>query len=130
MDFDEVQTYYKDKKIGRKVYLYDNKATTAINSDDSKVPNSSGEYKLVKIYDIFYDFLEENNYHLIKVTNQQQIDYMINFLNIGNNNIISVNNELKDLAKQAGVNTIYIDFKPITNMYGAMHCITQVSRVD
>ena len=130
LDFDEVQTYYKDKKIGRKVYLYDNKATTAINSDDSKVPNSSGEYKLVKIYDKFYDFLEENNYHLIKVTNQQQIDYMINFLNIGNNNIISVNNELKDLAKQAGVNTIYIDFKPITNMYGAMHCITQVSRVD
>ena len=36
LDFDEVQTNYKDKKIGRKVYLYDNKATTAINSDDEK----------------------------------------------------------------------------------------------
>ena len=130
LDFDEVQTYYKDKKIGRKVYLYDNQATKVINSDDKNVPNSSGEYKLVKIYEKFYDFLEENDYQLIKVTNQQQIDYMINFLNIGNNKIISVNKELGDLAKQAGVDTIYIDFKPITNMYGAMHCITQVSRVD
>ena len=130
LDFDEVQTYYKDKKIERKVYLYDNKATTAINSDNEKVPNSSGEYKLVKIYKKFYDFLEENDYKLIKVTNQQQIDYMINYLNIGNNKIISVSKQLKDSAKPAGVNVIYIDFKPIQNMYGAMHCITQVSRVD
>ena len=130
LDFDEVQTHYKDKKIGRKVYLFDNKATKEIKSDNEKVPNSSGDYKLVKIYEKFYDFLEENNYKLIKVTDKQQQDYMINFLNIGNNTIISVNEELKNVAKKSGVNTIYIDFKPITNMYGAMHCITQVSRVD
>ena len=55
---------------------------------------------------------------------------MINYLNIGNNTIISVNKELKKVAKESGVNTIFIDFKPILNMYGAMHCITQVSRVD
>ena len=55
---------------------------------------------------------------------------MINFLNIGNNTIISVNKELEKVAKKSGVNVIYMDFKPILNMYGAMHCITQVSRVD
>jgi arginine deiminase len=130
LDFEEVQMHYKDKKIGRKVYLFDNKASKEIKSDNEKVPSSSGEYKLVKIYEKFYDFLEENNYQLIKVNHQQQVDYMINFLNIGNNTIISVNKDLEKIAKKSGVKTIYIDFKPITNMYGAMHCITQVSRVD
>ena len=66
----------------------------------------------------------------IKVKHQQQVDYMINFLNIGNNTIISVNKDLEKLAKKSGVNTIYMEFKPILNMYGGIHCITQVSRVD
>ena len=66
----------------------------------------------------------------IKVTHQQQIDYLINFLNIGNNEVISVNNELKDFAKETGVSVTYLYFRPILNMYGAMHCITQVSRAD
>ena len=130
LDFDEVQKHYKNKKIGRKVYLFDNKAEKGIDSDDEKVPNSSGKYKLVKIYEKFYKFLEENEYQLIKVKHQQQVDYMINFLNIGNNTIISVNKDLEKVAKKSGVNTIYMEFKPILNMYGAMHCITQVSRVD
>ena len=130
LDFHEVQKHYKNKKIERKVYLYDNKAKTPINSDDVKVTNSSGNYKLIKIYNKFEQFLKEQKYEVIKVTHLQQINYMINFLNIGNNNIISVNKELKEVAKKSGVNTTFIDFKPILNMYGAMHCITQVSRVD
>ena len=130
LDFDEVQTHYPDKKIGRKVYLYDNKADKAINSDDKNVPNSSGNYKLVKIYEKFYTFLEENNYELIKVNHQQQVDYMINFLNIGDNTVLSVNEDLQKVAKKSGVKSIFLEFRPILNMYGAMHCITQVSRVD
>jgi arginine deiminase len=130
LDFDEVQTHYPDKKIGRKVYLYDNKAEKGINSDDKNVPNSSGKYKLVKIYEKFYTFLEENNYELIKVNHQQQIDYMINFLNIGDNTVLSVNKDLQEVAKKSGVKSIFLEFRPILNMFGAMHCITQVSRVD
>ena len=130
LDFDEVQTHYPDKKIGRKVYLYDNKAEKGINSDDKNVPNSSGNYKLVKIYEKFYTFLEENNYELIKVNHQQQIDYMINFLNIGDNTVLSVNKDLQGVAKKSGVKSIFLEFRPILNMFGAMHCITQVSRVD
>ena len=130
LDFDEVQKHYKNKKIERKVYLFDNKADKGIDSDDIKVTNSSGKYKLVKIYDKFYDFLKENKDELIKVKHQQQVDYMINFLNIGNNTILSVNKDLEKVAKKSGVNIISLDFRPILNMYGAMHCITQVSRVD
>ena len=130
LDFDQVQNYYPDKKIGRKVYLYDNGADQSIESDKSNIPSNSGKYKLVQIYDKFYDFLEEQNFKMIKVTHQQQIDYLINFLNIGNNEVITVNDDLKDVAKESGISTTYLYFRPILNMYGAMHCITQVSRVD
>ena len=131
LDFDDVQKYYPDKKIERKVYLYDNEANESIESDNSEVPKSIGRYKLINIYEKFYTFLEKRlKYKLIKVTHKQQMDYMINFLNIGNNDIISVNKELKTVGRESNTNIIYIEFKPILNMYGAIHCITQVSRVD
>ena len=131
LDFDDVQKYYPDKKIERKVYLYDNEANESIESDNSEVPKSIGRYKLINIYEKFYTFLEKRlKYKLIKVTHKQQMDYMINFLNIGNNEILSVNKELKSVTKESNTNIIYLEFKPILNMYGAIHCITQVSRVD
>jgi N-dimethylarginine dimethylaminohydrolase len=65
---------------------------------------------------------------MIKVTHKQQEEYMINFLNIGNNIILSVNPFLKELVKETGVIVEYIEFKAIMNMYGAMHCATQVGR--
>lgn len=131
LDFDDVQKYYPDKKIERKVYLYDNEANESIESDNSEVPKSIGRYKLINIYEKFYTFLEKRlKYKLIKVTHKQQMDYMINFLNIGNNEILSVNKELKTVTKESNTNIIYLEFKPILNMYGAIHCITQVSRVD
>ena len=55
---------------------------------------------------------------------------MINFLNLGNNEVISVNKDLKKVGKESNTNITFLEFKPILNMYGAIHCITQVSRVD
>ena len=131
LDFNEVQKYYPNKKIGRKVYLFDNEAKSSILSNNKNIPKEIGKYKLINVYNEFYAFLEEKlKYKLIKVTHQQQIDYMINFLNIGNNEIISVNKDLKLLEQKTIINIIYLEFNPILNMYGAMHCITQVSRVD
>ena len=131
LDFDEVQKYYPNKKIGRKVYLYDNEAKNPIESNNIDIPKKVGKYKLINIYNKFYTFLEEKlKYKLIKVTHQQQIDYMINFLNIGNNEVISVNKDLKLFEKQTNTKIEYLEFRPILNMYGAMHCITQVSRID
>ena len=37
LDFDDCQKYYPDKKIERKVYLYDNDSKTSIKSDNIEV---------------------------------------------------------------------------------------------
>ena len=131
LDFDEVQTHYPDKKIERKVYLYDNEAISSIESNNTDIPKEIGQYKLIEYFEKLYDFLEQRlNYKLIKVTHQQQVDYIINFLNIGNNEILAVNNELATISAESNTNVISFDFRPILNMYGAMHCITQVSRIE
>jgi len=131
LDFDEVQTHYPEKKIQRKVYLYDNEADSAIESNNVDIPKEIGKYKLIEYYEKFYDFLENKlNFKLIKVTHQQQVDYIINFLNIGNNEILSVNKDLEIVASKAKTSITSFEFRPILNMYGAMHCMTQVSRVD
>ena len=116
------------KKLMRKVYLYDNESKENIKSDKKDVLEKVGEYQLVKIFDNFYDFLNFENFKIIKVTHEQQVDYMINFLNIGNNTIISVNKDLGNVIKDTGVKSDFIDFNPVLKMYGAMHCMTQVSR--
>ena len=68
----------------------------------------------------------------VKITHQEQKEYMINFLNIGNNTVISVNQNLEKKLKDNGIDMItvkYFNCQPILNMYGGMHCMTQVSRV-
>ena len=68
LDFDDVQKYYPNKKIGRKVYLYDNEAISFIKSDNSDISQIIGKYKLINIYNDFYRFLEERlKYKIIKV---------------------------------------------------------------
>ena len=138
LDFDEVQKHYNDKKIERKVFLYEKQASDTINdtlievngTNITDIPKEFGEYKLVSVYQKFYDFLEDNGYKMIKVTHQQQVDYIINFLNIGNGEILSVTKDLMKVAEPSGTKIKYFEFKAILNMYGATHCITQVSRVD
>jgi N-dimethylarginine dimethylaminohydrolase len=129
LDFNEAQTHYKNKTIERKIYLYGNKAEVGkgINSDDINISNFSGNYKLIEIYNRFYNFLEENGYELIKL-NHQQIDCMTNFLNIGNNYIISANKELKNIVKNLGIKIKFVELSPILNIGGVVHRITQVSR--
>ena len=137
LNFTECEEKYK-KKVNRKVFLYEENANNQISESEieangtniTDIPKVVGNYKLINVYPNFYDFLTDNGYEMIKVSDKQQIDYMINFLNIGNNEIISVNKDLENVAKPSGVNVKFIEFRPILNMYGAMHCITQVSRVE
>ena len=134
IDFDEVAKQEKKKKnIDRRVYYFDNdKDAKEIESDRQNIGNKYGEYKLVKIYDSFYKFLDDMKFKYIKITHQEQKEYMINFLNIGNNTVISVNKNLEKKLKDNGIDIItvkYFDCQPILNMYGGMHCMTQVSRV-
>jgi arginine deiminase len=134
IDFDDVQKQENKKaNIDRKVYYYDNdKNAKEIESDKENIKNKVGEYKLIKIYDSFYKFLDEMKFNYIKISHQEQKEYMINFLNIGNNTVISVNKNLEKKLKDNGCDIItvkYFNCQPILNMYGGMHCMTQVSRV-
>jgi hypothetical protein len=57
---------------------------------------------------------------------------MINFLNIGNNEVLAVNPDLAakiDGKTEETVTVTYVEFYGIKQMYGAFHCATQVSRV-
>jgi len=128
IDFDEVGNH-ENKKVDRRVYYFDNnKDAKEINSDRDMIKNKIGEYKLVKIYDSFYTFLDDMKFNYIKITHQEQKEYMINFLNIGNNTVISVNKDLEKKVKDLGITVKYFNCQPILNMYGGMHCMTQVSR--
>ena len=134
IDFDEVKKKEnKVNNIDRKVYLYDNnKDVKEIESDNKNMDNKIGEYKLIKIYDSFYKFLDDMKFNYIKITHQEQKEYMINFLNIGNNTVISVNKNLQQKLKDNNINDIHVQYfncQPILNMYGGMHCMTQVSRI-
>ena len=128
IDFDEVGKH-ENKKIDRRVYYFDNnKDAKEITSDRDMIKNKVGEYKLIKIYDSFYKFLDDMKFNYVKITHQEQKEYMINFLNIGNNTVISVNKDLEKKVKGLGITVKYFDCQPILNMYGGMHCMTQVSR--
>ena len=129
IDFDEVGKQ-ANKKIDRRVYYYDNdKNAKEIESDRNMIKGKIGEYKLIKIYDSFYKFLDDMKFNYIKIKHQEQKEYMINFLNIGNNTVISVNKDLEKKVKDLGITVKYFNCQPILNMYGGMHCMTQVSRV-
>ena len=128
IDFDEVSRREK-KNVNRRVYYFDNdESSNVIESDRDIIKNKIGKYKLIKIYDDFYKFLDDINFNYIKVTHEEQKQYMINFLNIGNNTVISVNKNLENKVKDLGIIVKYFDCQPILNMYGGMHCMTQVSR--
>lgn len=106
--------------IRRKIALYE-------RFDEKK---TYGNYEFVKIMD-FETFLIEEGYRVIKVTHEQQCDYMINFLNIGGYNIISPNKDMDEFLKQNNSKSIvqYVEFGEILKMYGAVHCATQVVRI-
>ena len=133
IDFNDVMEKTGKKNIDRRVYYFDNdKDAKPIISDRAFIKNEIGEYKLVKIYNSFYKFLDELKFNYVKISNKEQNEYMINFLNIGNNTVISVNPNLEKKLKENGINGItvkYFDCQPILNMYGGMHCMTQVSRI-
>ena len=103
IDFDEVSREV-NRKVNRRVYYFDNDANSKeIESDRAIIKNK-------------------------KISSEEQKQYMINFLNIGNNTVISVNKDLEEKVRGLGITVKYFNCQPILNMYGGMHCMTQVSR--
>jgi arginine deiminase len=84
----------------------------------------------------FSNFLKNLGYNLITVTNDQQLQYICNFVNLGPTTtnskgvILSVNKDLEELIVRNGYEgkVRFVDYRGITKMYGAAHCTTQVFR--
>lgn len=76
----------------------------------------------------FQAFLEdEMGFTLIPVSNDDQLNYAINFLCVGPNRILAVAGASKAYQRSlTGVRATWMDFSNLTGGYGAAHCTTQV----
>lgn len=123
LDMDTVKPKkYRDGKpldIRRKAQIYQR----------GEAMGKYGHYDFVREMD-FEEFLVMEGFRVIKVSHEEQSDFMINFLNIGNGKIISPNKEMKKFLEKNGskVEAKYVEFSEVTKMYGAFHCATQAIR--
>ena len=134
LDFNKLQATTKTT-VARKVFLYDNKAkdpNKAIDIANIKdFKYQYGEYKLIKEYSKLNDFLEKDSntkFKLIKISPEDQKEQMINYLNIGDNTVISNSPKLQEKIKESGVHVEFVNLDPIIKMGGSIRSITQVSR--
>eukprot|EP00456_Euglypha_rotunda_P020363 TRINITY_DN1782_c0_g1_i17.p1 TRINITY_DN1782_c0_g1~~TRINITY_DN1782_c0_g1_i17.p1 ORF type:complete len:383 (+),score=43.53 TRINITY_DN1782_c0_g1_i17:173-1321(+) len=118
----DFSTVHPKKDLRRKVLLFQKRST----------PGDFGSYHLVNRKENLYfeDFLKREGYNVIPITNDEQFAYMINFLNLGKNSLITVNKDLERKLRQYGssVAVKYIEFDAVKKMYGACHCATQAFR--
>jgi arginine deiminase len=141
LDFKPMGLGKNGKPLHRRVVVYEKnkevlefkkKRTSDIKmSPDVTTQTHYGNYKLREKYDDFQDFLVMENYKICWVNLEQQQDYITNFLNIGNNNVISVCRDLEKVAKKYYIDDVlidYLDFTGVKKLYGAIHCASQVSR--
>lgn len=134
LDFNKLQTTTKTT-VERKVFLYDNKARDSNKAIDianiKDFKYQYGEYKLIKVYSKLIDFLEKDQntkFKLIKINPEEQKEQMINYLNIGDNTVISNSPKLQEKIKESGVHVELVNLDPIIKMGGSIRSITQVSR--
>lgn len=88
-----------------------------------------GKYRIAKEGVEFSRYMREEGWHIIPIKASDQLMYGCNVLNLGSSRIISVNPAsarriVKDPHFKGDVQVI--DFSPITSMYGAVHCSSQV----
>lgn len=95
--------------------------------------NNYGHY--VKASEMpFGEWLKKEKFTTVKATFPQQEGYFLNLLHLGKKNgrsqILAINPEVEKCVKEAGFDgdVKYIDFSPITSMYGGVHCASQCLR--
>jgi arginine deiminase len=74
-------------------------------------------------------YLKDNGINIINIPHDKQLEYACNILNLGDQRIISVHPEMarKIVRSEYFSGDVQcIDFSPITSMYGAVHCASQV----
>jgi len=90
---------------------------------------SDKKYRLVRSDVEFSEYLTELGYHIIPLSLKDHQNYGLNFLNIGNGDIICPDVEsARKIARSEYVHgrIEVVDYKNIARMYGAVHCSTQV----
>ena len=109
----------KEVDLRRRVHIYE-------RSNEKK---KHGNYEMVKIMD-FELFLREEGFRIYKITHEEQLGFMVNFLNIGNGRIITPNKDMGKFLERNGskVEAKFLEFGEVTKMYGAVHCTTQAIR--
>lgn len=127
--------------------IIDEKNVIMLNSDDPSLPedirrdidiyvqdSTTKMYQLTETLD-FETFLLREGYQIIKVSNREQEEFMINFLNIGKFNekcvLITPNGDFAKPMVDSGIDVTveYIEeFKEVNEMHGSFDCVTQVFR--
>ncbi|KAL6063433.1 Arginine deiminase [Balamuthia mandrillaris] len=79
----------------------------------------------------FAQYLTENGFNIIPISEEYQLDYAINFVNLGNGQLVSAYEPAKKLLEENSHfhgQVHYIPYRGVTSMYGGPHCSTQVFR--
>ena len=128
-----LESVAKDPKRLRLVDIYERKP----NSDDK---NKFGDYVLAEKDIPFHEWLSSEKYmnlDVFYVSEKQQEEYFINFLNLGNKRITAIHPDLEpemrkffeeELKKPFDHVVKYVPFDKITAMYGGVRCASQVAR--
>lgn len=110
------------KEKGLKLYcdIYNKKDNGEFDSSKPDVTNAD-----------FVDYLRlEKGMTLVPITNEEQLNYGLNFLTIGHNEIIGVRNPnqsyLEKVRDQYKVCTKFLNLDSMISAYGGPHCTTQV----
>ncbi|KAG2388312.1 hypothetical protein C9374_000476 [Naegleria lovaniensis] len=91
--------------------------------------NGNGKYEVTRFNVEFSKFIREEGYHIIPVTEKQQEQYGINFLNIGGGVCITMDESTSRKMLQHphfDGEIDLIDYSGMTTMYGSLHCSSQV----
>ena len=96
---------------------------------DEYVKGADGKYALGRQSIEFSAYMESNGFKIIPIAAKDQLEYACNVLNLGNERIISVHQSTaRQIVRSPHFHgdVQYIDYSPITSMYGAVHCSSQV----
>lgn len=93
------------------------------------IDSNPGRYYISQKGVEFSEYLKQEGYLIIPVTNEQQEAYGLNYLNLGNGSLISVDQSTARTminSKYFDGNIHVINFDGMTAMYGSVHCCSQV----
>jgi arginine deiminase len=98
---------------------------------DDNSSSSLGSYAFVESESKveFVDFLTSHDFQVISISANEQLRYGCNVLNLGDGALISSERQSarKIATHPAFKGTVeYLDFSPVTAMYGGLHCSSQV----